>query len=128
MIGYEFTATCPVCGDELAHQAAGRAHRTTANAVAHCTRCRRDWLIAVQLTAVKGVIPHRGRKRIIVRNGVEHRGTSRKRRSRGNSAAIHTHSGEMDDMTVDEHSLLHLLAGARQRLDTRDHERMRKAG
>lgn len=52
MNGYTFTATCPVCGDELDHQADGRPTTVRTSALAVCTICRRQWQITVTVEAV----------------------------------------------------------------------------
>lgn len=60
MSAYTMLVTCPHCGHDLDHRAAGRAtdQGRRISSVAQCTRtgCRREWLVVAELHPFRDVI------------------------------------------------------------------------
>jgi hypothetical protein len=57
-VTYTFTVSCPRCRQGLTHRASGAPGLQTW-AVAHCGRCKRDWMIVVELRDVSGEVTYR---------------------------------------------------------------------
>lgn len=51
MNGYVFDLSCPQCGSEVDHVTSSAPCGGDARAVCKCSRCSREWLVAVYLRA-----------------------------------------------------------------------------
>ncbi len=55
LFSYNFELNCPRCGDPLVHRASGTSTGLETRSVAHCERCRDDWLIEVKISSKRAM-------------------------------------------------------------------------